>query len=104
MTVSVIASCQGVCKAVNAVPAPAEVITSVELASVAERATTTKPEALGPRAGGEAEHGHDKAPRDGATEHKCEFKWPLRGALGGRQGSVCNMKRCGKARLGPLLR
>jgi len=92
MTVSVITSCQGVCKAVNAVPAPAEVTASVELASAAERATITKPEALGPRAGGEAEHGRDKVPRDGATERKCGFEWPSRGALGGRQGSACNTK------------
>src|SRR6267142_2571394 len=36
----------------------------------AERATTTKPEALGPRAGGEAEHGRDTAPRYGGSERK----------------------------------
>ena len=37
-------------------PATAEVTASVELASVAERATTTKPEASGPHTGGKAEH------------------------------------------------
>ena len=84
MTASVIASCQGVCKAVNAIPAPAKVTASIELTSVAERATITQPKALGPHAGGEAEHGCNKVPQDGMTERKCEFKWPLRGALGRR--------------------
>jgi len=61
MTASVIAPCWGVCRAIDTIPAPTEVTTSVKLASVAERATTMKPKALGPCAGREAKHGHDMA-------------------------------------------
>ena len=42
----------GVCEAIDAAPSPAEDTASVELASTAEGATTAKPEALGPGAGG----------------------------------------------------
>jgi len=61
MTASVIAPYWGVCRAMDTIPAPAKVTTSVKLASVAKRATTMKPKALGPCVGGEAEHGHNMA-------------------------------------------
>jgi len=41
---------QGVCEAVNAVPASAEDIAGIKLANVAKGATTVKPEALEPGA------------------------------------------------------
>jgi len=88
MTTSVIAPCWGVCRAIDTVPAPAKVTASIELASVAERAITMKPKALGPHAGREAEHGHDMVPQDGVTECKCGLKWPSRGALCSRQGAA----------------
>ena len=88
MTASMIIPCWGVCRAIDTVPAPAEVTTSIELASVAERATTMKPKALGPHAGGEAKHGHDMVPQDGATKCKRGLEWPLRGALCSRQGAA----------------
>ena len=71
---------QGVCEAVNAIPASAEDTAGVELANVAKGAATVKPEALEPWAEGMAGRGHDTAPREGAIAREHELETPVRRA------------------------
>jgi hypothetical protein len=90
----------GVPLAVNAAPVPAKRTASVELASTAEGAVTTKLEALEPWAAGEDGRGQEMAPRNntlgmsGCLKHRRHTG--IRSSVGEspmRQGAVARATR-----------
>lgn len=73
----------GVCSAANAVLNPTGDTAGVELANAAKGATTAKPEALVPWAGGEAGREHDTVADEGTTGGACGTEPALHESVAG---------------------